>query len=33
MTNSIVEFVRRLTNLSIDLETDGDRAVMHPKGF
>jgi amino acid adenylation domain-containing protein len=33
MTNSIVEFVRHLSNLSIDLETDGDRLRCHaPEG-
>ncbi|MBE8967605.1 amino acid adenylation domain-containing protein [Nostocales cyanobacterium LEGE 12452] len=33
MTNNIVEFVRHLTNLSINLETDGDRLRCHaPEG-
>ncbi|MEH2088948.1 amino acid adenylation domain-containing protein [Nostoc sp.] len=33
MTNSIVEFVRHLTNLSIELEVDGDRLRCHaPEG-
>uniref|UniRef100_A0A0C1R2Y5 TubC N-terminal docking domain-containing protein n=1 Tax=Tolypothrix bouteillei VB521301 TaxID=1479485 RepID=A0A0C1R2Y5_9CYAN len=33
MTNSIVEFVRHLTNLSIELEVDGNRLRCHaPEG-